>query len=209
MRKFIGLFLIVGSLLPISAMAYSVKVDIYSPWGSGYSQVHGHTSVKNLSGSLFGDFDSTLGRFSNLSGNILGVWGKVSVTDGHFNNDGSGKLAASVFSLNPNQGGFWDYSGEFNFFDSSAVDTINPYIYDNVATSSYIKVWGGGKFDSSKLTWSGWQGKGSKWLGADLYGKVVKLPEPGAILLLLAGLIGFGLYMSMQKILTPGKKVAY
>ncbi|MEM7401019.1 MAG: hypothetical protein AAF304_03610 [Pseudomonadota bacterium] len=200
MRKTKILVILAVLLLPISASAYSVKVDIYSPWNSGYSQVHGHTSITNLVGSIYGEYNETYGSLSYLSGNLFGTWGKLAITDGYFNRDGSGELDANIFGFNPKKGGLWNYSGKFTYFADSTVDNINPYRYNNIVTSSHLKVWGGGKFDSGKLTWSGLQGQGKKWLGADLYGKVVKLPEPNVILLLLMSLLGVGLFEYYKKL---------
>ena len=116
MRKFVILLTLGMFIMPINSWAYSARVDIVSPWGSGYSQVHGDSSIQKLGGSLFGNYSAVTASLTGISGTLRGLWGfsptqKVVVNGGYFNNDGSGELKASVYSYK--DGGYWRNVGNF------------------------------------------------------------------------------------------------
>ncbi len=189
-KKFFVICVLGFVFLPVNAWALAkIKYDIYSP-GYGYSQIHGNTSIKKLSGTLTGYWDDTVGKFSQVQGWLKGRYGRVDFSGGYLNFDGSGSLYGTVTKYG--YSGISTYKGGFHFADAG---WYGGY-YNNVVTEDYLTIWGGRKFWESFITHYGdwvYNSKYKKWLGADLYGHGTKVPEPATLGLMGLGLLGLGL----------------
>lgn len=191
-KYFISLIVLTGLLIPVNSWALAkIKYDIYSP-GSGYSLVHGDTSIRNLVGTLTGYYDYNTGWLHNITGSLTGDNGTVQLRGGWLRDNGSGVLAASVHKGNKSYyGGVYPRSaGYFGGW------------YDNQVSDSHLKIWAGGWFKKYKNdNYKGW-----KWLGLDLYGVGHRLSEPGTIALF--GLGALVLLVTMRRKKVSGNAVA-
>jgi len=188
MKRCLLLGLLALCMLPVNSWAIAkIKYDIYSP-GGGYSVVHGDTYIGNLSGTLTGYWDDSIGKFSGIKGWLNGDYGRVDFVGGQLNFNGRGSLYGAVHK----DGSYADkdYIGGFHFRDAGWYGGH----YDNVVTSDYLKIWGAGYFlkfitpyYSDYPYFAGW-----KKLGIDLYGHGTKVSEPTTFVLLLMGLISVG-----------------
>ena len=177
----IAIFLLV--LAPVNSWALAkIKYDI----DGDYSLIHGNTYVGGLTGTLYGYWDDVVGKFSGVKGWLKGDYGRVDFVGGYLNFDGSGSLYGLVTKYG--YYGTKDYIGGFHFKDKGWF--YGPY--DNEVNADYLNIWGGGYFLKFFTPYYGDHSyfKGIKWLGADLYGKGTKIPEPATMGLLALGLIG-------------------
>ena len=142
--------------------------------------VHGDWNF-GFNGSLTGSW--TNNWLSNISGSFTSNNNNVTinVNSGYLHTSGWGILFVYVERGNKN------YWGAFNF------KSIGWYggFYNNTASQSDIKLWGGADLQCQK---DNGKSCNSKWVGLDLWGPgtdTVEVPEPASLGLMGLGLLGF------------------
>jgi len=174
------------AVFPVNSWAIS-STYTFGNSGNNWNAVHGDWNFK-LNGSLSGKWTNN-GWFKDISGSFTSLNGNrtINVNRGYLNENGWGRLFVDT------QRGNKTYSGAFKF---RAAGWYGGW-YDNYVSHSDLKLWGGADLSCQRANGSGCQ---SKWVGLDLWGPKVEVPEPATFALMGLGLLGLGFGRKKRKV---------